>query len=106
MKKNVISIIWVLLYIGANAQTEGFVTDKFSTKNGDLTITFIGHASLMFEFQGKIIHIDPFSKVGDYSKLPKADLILLTHQHRDHLDTVAMRLIVKPETDIWVSESC
>ena len=39
---------------------------------GDLKITFIGNGTLMFEFGGKVIHVDPWGKLGDYSKLPKA----------------------------------
>ena len=42
---------------------------------------FIGHGSLLLTYQGKVIHVDPYSKVGDYATLPKADLILLTHDH-------------------------
>ena len=38
-----------------------FETDVIPTSVGDLTITFIGHGSLMMTFKGKTIHIDPFS---------------------------------------------
>ena len=68
---------------------ETFEKDIIKTSAGDLEITFIGHGSLMFKYGGKIIHIDPYSQVADYSKLPKADLILLAHDHPDHYDPVA-----------------
>ena len=61
-----------------------FKNDTLKTSQGDLEITFIGHASLMFGFEGKIIHVDPFGRMADYSKLPKADMILVTHHHGDH----------------------
>jgi L-ascorbate metabolism protein UlaG (beta-lactamase superfamily) len=38
------------------------------TSKGDLTITFIGHASLMMSFGGKNIYVDPIKQMADYSK--------------------------------------
>ena len=68
------------------AAAEPFQTDVIPTNAGPLEMTFIGHGTLMFSFGGKVIHVDPVAEYADYSKLPKADLILVTHQHRDHLD--------------------
>ena len=85
---------------------EPFEKDIIKTSAGDLEITFIGHGSLMFKFGGKIIHIDPYSKLADYSKLPKADIIFLTHQHRDHLDPVALQHIRTEKTVVVLSELC
>ena len=81
----------------------GFEQDIIKSIAGDLKITFIGHATLMFEFGGKVIHVDPWSKLADYAKLPKADLILITHAHGDHLDPAAIEALRKPETEIVVS---
>ena len=47
-----------------------YETDVIPTSAGDLKITFLGHGTLMLTFNGKIIHVDPFSRVADYSKLP------------------------------------
>ena len=73
-------------------------TDTFKTSKGELLITFIGHGTLMMTFDGKVIHVDPFSKLADYSKLPDANLILITHQHRDHLDQKALDEIMTAST--------
>jgi len=54
-----------------------FTTDKIKTTHGNITITFLGHATLMIFFDKKIIHIDPVFEYADYAKLPKADLILV-----------------------------
>jgi len=78
--------------------------DVYSTDKGELKVTLIGHASLMFEFDGKIIHVDPYSNVADYALLPKADLIMITHEHADHLDTTAINNIKKENTRYIVSE--
>lgn len=83
-----------------------FETDEVKTANGDLEITFIGHGSLMFSFGGKIIHIDPFSRLTDYSKLPKADMIFLTHEHSDHLDLKALENLRTDRTKIILTENC
>lgn len=63
--------------------------ESFDTGRGEFRITFLGHASLVFEFGGAVIYIDPVRQYADFSKLPKADLILVTHEHGDHLDAAA-----------------
>lgn len=75
-----------------------FETDKFPTSDGELSITFLGHASLLLNFNGMNIYVDPFGQVADYSSLPKADIILSTHEHRDHLDPQALVFIRTPAT--------
>jgi len=50
---------------------EKFETDVIKTSAGDLKITFLGHGTLMFSFGGKVIHVDPYSSVADYTQLPK-----------------------------------
>lgn len=80
--------------------------DIISTKNGELKITFVKHASLVFEFQGKTIHVDPVLRMGDYSQLPKADLILITHHHGDHMDLSAIEKIQQKHTRIIATEKC
>jgi len=81
-------------------------SDIIKTSAGDLTITFLGHGTLMFSFDGRIIHVDPFSRVADYSKLPNADLILITHEHGDHLDMKAIREIRTEKTKVILTEIC
>jgi L-ascorbate metabolism protein UlaG (beta-lactamase superfamily) len=75
-----------------------FETDVFTTSAGDLSITFLGHASLLLNFNGMNIFVDPFGQVADYSTLPKADIVLSTHEHRDHLDPQALAVICSPAT--------
>jgi L-ascorbate metabolism protein UlaG (beta-lactamase superfamily) len=83
-----------------------FETDVVKTAGGKLEITFIGHGTLMFTFGGKIIHVDPFSRLTDYSKLPQADMILLTHEHRDHLDLKALDNLRADKTKIILTKNC
>ena len=83
-----------------------FETDSIKTSQGDLKITFIGHGTLMFEFGGKVIHVDPWGKLADYSKLPKADLILITHEHQDHLDLDTINKIKRDKTVVILTKIC
>ena len=85
---------------------EQFQTDIFQTSAGDLKITFLGHGSLLLSFAGKYIYIDPFGKVADYSRLPKADLALVTHEHFDHLDPQALRAMRTDKTVLVATPAC
>jgi len=107
-------VVKQILFIGLlciSIETTGFAentfeTDVVKTAKGDLQITFIGHGSLMFAFGGKIIHVDPFSRLTDYSKLPQADMILLTHEHGDHLDLKALDSLRADKTKIILTKNC
>jgi L-ascorbate metabolism protein UlaG (beta-lactamase superfamily) len=82
----------------AAAPAGPFESDLIKTSAGDLRITFVGHGTLMMELGTKVIHADPVGRYADYSRLPKADLILVTHHHSDHLDVDAIAALRKPET--------
>jgi len=60
----------------------------------------------MMTFRGKIIHFDPYGKMADYKKLPKADLIFITHDHNDHFDLAALQAIQKKETTVILPPIC
>jgi L-ascorbate metabolism protein UlaG (beta-lactamase superfamily) len=83
---------------GENTDSLGFNYDTFILDKTEFRLTFIGHASLMLTYGDKVIHVDPIGTYADYGKLPKADLILVTHSHFDHLDKEAIRKITKSAT--------
>jgi L-ascorbate metabolism protein UlaG (beta-lactamase superfamily) len=80
--------------------------DVIPTPAGDLTITFIGHGTLMLAFGGKVLHVDPYGKLADYATLPKADVVLITHHHGDHLDPAALKHIRTEKTAVVASALC
>jgi len=92
------SLLAILAVTAGNVHA--YEADVIPTSTGDLEITFIGHGTLMFTYGGKVVHVDPWSQLADYGKLPKADLVLITHEHRDHLDLKALDAIRKKETVI------
>jgi len=98
--------ILILLLLGSYTLCFGFESDSLQTEQGQLIITFIGHGTLYFQFQDKVVHVDPWTRLADYKDLPKADLILITHHHGDHLDTRAVEQIRKENTQIVMSELC
>lgn len=77
--------------------------DKYATPMGDVFVYPVGHGSVMLSWNGTTIQIDPYSQVADYSQLPQADLLLITHDHYDHLDPAAWKKTVKPDTHIITS---
>ena len=83
-----------------------FEKDTIQTNAGDLEITFIGHGTLMLRFNGKIIHIDPWGQLADYTQMPKADIILITHEHRDHLDPKAIENVRTGKTILILTKIC
>ncbi len=105
MNRLLLTMMCVAMSFGV-AYAEPFEKDLIKTSGGDLEITFIGHGTLMFGFGGKIIHIDPVSQYADYAKLPKADLILITHEHKDHLDDKAIAPIRTDKTSVVLTETC
>jgi len=91
---------------GLAAAKPKFEKDALPTSRGDLEITFLGHGTLMMAFGGMTVHVDPYGGVAEYGSLPKADLVLVTHEHFDHLDLAALKAILKPATTIVASMSC
>ena len=84
--------------------------DTFKTKSGKtVAITPIKHASMEIEYDGLIIQVDPVIDGAlpetDYTQWRKADIIIITHDHYDHLDVQAVEDLSKDSTRIITNAS-
>jgi L-ascorbate metabolism protein UlaG (beta-lactamase superfamily) len=104
-KKLLIPIFGLLLQNLCSASMN-YDSDTIKTSMGNLIVYFVGHGTLYFEYNHTIIHIDPVSRYADYTTLPKADIILVTHQHGDHFDTAAIKTISKTGTELVFTKTC
>lgn len=99
-------ILPLMLAAGALSAGEmcAFERDSFEAEGGKLTFSFIGHGTLMIRYNKLIIHVDPVGRYADYGKLHKADVILITHEHSDHLDAKAVSQIEKKGTGLILNQ--
>lgn len=99
--------LMLLLFTVAESSAQYYKqVDSLYTSKGAVEIQVIGHCFYYFKFNRLNIYVDPIPNVGDVSKLPKADLILITHDHRDHLSTSVIETLSKPGTKVIASKSC
>ena len=82
--------------------------DVFTTaKSTNVYVYCIKHGSLSINIDDKWIYVDPVTDkvqpVTDYTTMPKADYILITHEHGDHLDTKAIEQLTKEGTTLIVN---
>lgn len=73
--------------------------DRIPANDGEIEVRPIQHGSLLLSFAGKHIFIDPWS-TGPLPSEPKADLILITDIHGDHLDPVGVERVKGPSSVI------
>jgi L-ascorbate metabolism protein UlaG (beta-lactamase superfamily) len=76
------------------AQVKSLSGDKIATSNGVLVIHPINHATLLMQWNGKTIYIDPVGGEKPFADLPKPDLVLVTHIHSDHFDPATLAAIL------------
>ena len=95
----VLVVLFLSVPILIQANTSNRQADAIQTSKGEVRITPLYHGSVMLGWGGKVIHVDPWSQ-GDYTGIPQADMLVITHTHRDHLDPAMVDKLKKPETII------
>ena len=96
---------------GQAKKADTYEVDAFKTKSGKMVkFHALVHASIRIEYDGKEIEIDPVTKLGnrtiDYSVIPKADYILVTHEHGDHFDKAAISQLTDDKTQLITNQRC
>ena len=91
--------------------TESYEVDVFKTKSGKtVKMHALMHSCIRIEFDGREIQIDPVGKMGnrtiDYASMPKADYILVTHEHGDHYDASAIKQLTGANTQLIMNKRC
>lgn len=95
-------IATALLFAMTSLTYSATAPQTFPTSSGDVKITPLYHASTLIEASGKVLYLDP-AKPAKLGGLPKADLILITDIHPDHMDMASIAQITKPETEIFAA---
>ncbi len=81
----------IFSFFGGASKAATYPTDTIIANDGsEIRLTFFKHAALSIEVKGKYIYTDPVAEYAKYAQLPKADLVIITHSHYDHLDRVAL----------------
>ena len=109
--KTILTCLFVVLGLTTACGQTTFETDVFNTKSGKaVTFHALVHASIRIQYDGKEIQIDPVTKLGnkviDYASMPKADYLLVTHEHFDHFNTDAIKVLTGDKTRFITNQRC
>jgi L-ascorbate metabolism protein UlaG (beta-lactamase superfamily) len=89
-----------VIFASASKAQSNRPSQTFDTSAGAVKVTPLYHATMLIEAGGENIYVDP-AKPANFSGLPKADLILVTDIHGDHMDPEAIASISKPGAQIF-----
>ena len=108
MKKTVVALCLAFFCAGlAHAQQRQ--TDTFKTKSGkDVTFTCIKHGTFQIEYDGRYFYVDPVTMLKpqtDYTTMPRANYIFITHEHADHFDRMALTQLVTTNTIVFTNSN-
>ena len=113
MNKTMAIILAMLgLSLSAFSQTpQQTEVDEFKTESGkEVKLHALVHSSIRIEFGSLELYIDPVTKMGnrtiDYTSMPQADFIFVTHEHGDHYDKDAIKQLSKVGTRFITNRRC
>ena len=90
---------------GGKTTAKEYPTDEVSINGKCLRLRFFAHASIAIEYEERWIYVDPVMENADYSTLPKAYVILVTHHHFDHFDMAAIEALQKEDTRLLLDKT-
>lgn len=92
-------------FFGGKSTAPEYPADELHINGRTLRLIFFAHASIAIEYEGRTIYVDPVMGNAEYDKLPKADMILVTHSHYDHFDMAAIDTLMKDDTRILLDKT-
>ncbi len=95
-----VTAIGAITFLPYAARADGHASDVFPSKSGDVKVHPVSHASFVMETPVGTIYNDPVGDAAAYADLPKADLVLITHQHGDHYKQETLNAIVGESTKL------
>lgn len=100
----------ILAWTAAEKRVTKYEVERFWTASGEpVEITLIKHGSLEIGYKGLSIQVDPVAGYGkntDYAaEFPKADVILITHEHGDHLEDATIATLTGPGTILLLNQT-
>ena len=113
MNKTMAIILAMLgLSLSAYSQTpQQTEVDEFKTESGkEVKLHALVHSSIRIEYGNLELYIDPVRQLGnrtiDYTSMPQADFIFVTHEHGDHYDKDAIKQLTKVGTRFITNRRC
>ncbi|MBI4127963.1 MAG: MBL fold metallo-hydrolase [Parcubacteria group bacterium] len=71
---------------------------------GSIEIERLNHAAFTIKGETKLIFVDPFRLTDD--QIGRANLIVVTHEHFDHMDRKLIERLSDIETDLVAAKTC
>ncbi|MDJ0646284.1 MAG: MBL fold metallo-hydrolase [Flavobacteriaceae bacterium] len=81
----------LLLFFTTLSYAQRPESDIIKSDEGDITIQPILHGTLVLQWDGKAIYVDPYGGAERFSGLAKPDLILITDIHGDHTNLETLK---------------
>ena len=92
--------LFSMLFGCAKKSATAYPQDTITAADGSqITFTFYAHASLGIAWNGLQLYVDPVGEF-DWDSQPKADAVLVTHSHYDHLEVATIERLQKQNTVI------
>lgn len=109
--KKIMMCLLALMGLTTACGQQSYEVDEFKTKSGKTVKCYaLVHASIRIEYDGREIQIDPVTKLGnrtiDFTTMPKADYLLVTHEHFDHFDKAAIKTLTGEKTRFITNKRC
>ena len=79
--------------------------DKIKTAKGDLEVHPVRHGTVVFNWNGKTVFVDPVGSAALFKPYGVPDLVLVTDIHGDHFNKGTLEAIVKDKTVVITPEA-